>query len=113
MVGASAVRGFTERAVATDSGAFINAELYTPELLKQGNLRLLAFYDAGRGYNTHIGNSDLPSSVTVSSIGVGARYTLGRDLSIKVDVARVGAPGNSVTEQSGDFNAHVSATLGF
>jgi len=113
MVGASAVRGFTERAVATDSGAFINAELYTPELLKQGSLRLLSFYDVGRGYNNHLGNSVLPSTVSVSSIGVGARYTLGRDFNLKLDVARVAVPGNSTTEHRGDYNAHVSATLGF
>src|SRR5450830_1190443 len=113
MVGASAVRGFTERAVATDSGAFINAELYTPELLKQGSLRLLSFYDVGRGYNNHLGNSVLPSTVSVSSIGVGARYALGRDFNLKLDVARVAVPGNSTTEHRGDYNAHVSATLGF
>jgi hemolysin activation/secretion protein len=113
LVGASAVRGFGERAVAADSGAFINTELYTPELVSQGNLRLLAFYDLGRGYNNHIGGSGLAANMTVSSLGLGARYALGRDFSVKLDIARVGATGNSLTEKRGDVSAHVNATLGF
>lgn len=114
MTGATSVRGFTERAVSADSGVIVNAEIYTPELLKKGgNLRLLAFYDAGRGYNNHVGNSGIASSLTVTSAGVGARYSLGRDFNMKLDIARVGLAGNSITEKRGDLNAHVSATLGF
>jgi len=113
LAGSTAVRGFGERAVAADSGAVLNAELYTPELVSKGNLRLLGFYDIGRGYNNHVGVSGILPSMTVSSVGVGARYALGRDFNVKLDIARVGASGNSLTEKRGDINAHVSALLGF
>ena len=113
LAGSTAVRGFTERAVSADGGLVVNAEIYTPELLPKGSLRLLAFYDVGRGYNNNVGNSGIPSSLTVSSMGVGARYVYGRDFNIKLDVGRVGNPGNSATEKRGDLNAHVSASLGF
>ncbi|WP_034296661.1 ShlB/FhaC/HecB family hemolysin secretion/activation protein [Herbaspirillum sp. RV1423] len=114
MVGATAVRGFTERAVAADSGLIVNAEVYTPELAAKGNLRLLAFYDIGRGYNNSVvSGNGLPSSLTVSSIGIGARYALGRDFNVRLDVARVAKAGTSTTESRGDLNAHLSATLGF
>lgn len=118
LAGANAVRGFTERAVAADSGAVLNTELYTPDLLvkteMRGNLRLLGFVDAGRGANNNVTSaSTVPSTVTLASIGAGLRYTLGRDFSLRLDVARVLLNGNSVTEQRGDLNAHLSAILGF
>lgn len=118
LAGASAVRGFTERAVAADSGVIINNELYTPDLLAKremrGNLRLLGFVDAGRGANNNVtAASTLSSTVTLASVGAGLRYTLGRDISLRLDVARVLLNGKSATEQRGDLNAHLSATLGF
>ncbi|MFL9879313.1 ShlB/FhaC/HecB family hemolysin secretion/activation protein [Herbaspirillum rhizosphaerae] len=113
LVGATTVRGFTERAVAADSGLIVNSEVYTPELVSKGNLRLLAFYDIGRGYNNNVGNSGLPNNLTVASVGFGARYVLSRDFNVKLDVARVANPGTSLTEKRGDLNAHISATLGF
>ncbi|MFY0080544.1 ShlB/FhaC/HecB family hemolysin secretion/activation protein, partial [Acinetobacter baumannii] len=39
LAGANTVRGFTERAVAADSGAVVNAELYTPDLLVKSEAR--------------------------------------------------------------------------
>ena len=113
LVGASAVRGFTERAVAADSGLVLNNELYTPPLPVPGALRLLTFFDIGRGYNSHVGSSTLAASMTVSSIGVGARYSVGRDFTVRLDVARVGASGNSASESRGDLYAHVNVILGF
>lgn len=118
LAGANTVRGFTERAVAADSGAVVNAELYTPDLLvkseARGNLRLLGFVDAARGANNNVtGASTVPSTLTLASFGAGLRYTLGRDFTLRLDVARVLLNGNSVTEQRGDLNAHLSAILGF
>ncbi|MBP0598550.1 ShlB/FhaC/HecB family hemolysin secretion/activation protein [Herbaspirillum sp. LeCh32-8] len=118
LVGATTVRGFTERAVAADSGVVANAEVYTPELLAKtelkGNLRLLGFYDLGRGFNNNAGGVTLiPSTMTVASLGVGARYNLGRDFVLRLDVARVAISGTSATEKRGDLNAHLSAVLGF
>lgn len=113
LVGANAVRGFTERAVTADSGVYINAEIYTPQLVSKGNLRFLAFFDIGRGHNSNVGSSGIPSNLNVSSFGVGARYVFARNVSVKLDVAEVGMPGNSLTEKRGDVNAHVLVTLGF
>lgn len=118
LAGANTVRGFTERAVAADSGAVVNAELYTPDLLvkseARGNLRLLGFVDAARGANNNVtAASTVPSTLTLASFGAALRYTLGRDFSLRLDVARVLLNGNSVTEQRGDLNAHLSAILGF
>lgn len=117
LTGAAAVRGFEERAVNTDSGAFINAEFYTPEIAQHaalsGNLRALVFADAGHGFNSHVGASGIPASATVSSLGVGLRAGFGRDFTARVDVARVGDAGGSATEHRGDWNAHVAATYAF
>ena len=117
LVGSGAVRGFAERAVAADSGVVANAELYTPELAERlslpGNLRLLSFYDLGRGYNSNIGAGATPAMVTVASIGAGARYAAGKDFNVRADLARVMNPGTAAVERRGDWHAHISAVLGF
>ncbi len=116
LVGASAVRGFSERAVAADGGTVVNAELYTPELASKfrvpGNLRLLAFYDLGRGYNRGIGASATPSHVSVASAGFGVRYSISKDFDLRADVARVNNPGTSTTETHGVWKAHVAIVVG-
>jgi hemolysin activation/secretion protein len=117
LTGSSAVRGFEERSVSTDSGAFVNAELYTPDVVRHdalpGSLRALVFADAGHGVNSHVGASGIAASATVSSFGAGLRAGFGRDLSARVDVARVGAAGGSATERRGDWHAHVAAAYSF
>jgi len=120
LTGQSAVRGFQERAVAADSGAIVNAELYTPELSGRagipGQLRALVFYDAGYGANHLAGNTAVTGvahHVNVSSMGFGARYAWRRDFNLRLDVARVNDAGNALTEKRGDWRAHLSATLAF
>ncbi len=117
LTGATTVRGFNERSVSADGGALVNGEIYTPELVARnglpGNLRLLAFYDVGRGYNRNVGTSGLASHVDVSSFGAGARYAHGRNVNLRLDAARVIKAGTSTTEQRGDWNISLSATLGF
>ena len=92
LTGANAVRGFDERAVVADSGLVLSAELYTPEL------------------GARLG---LPDSTNVASAGVGTRYSLSRDFSVRLDVARVLESGSSFTEKRGDWRAHLSATFAF
>lgn len=117
LTGANAVRGFDERAVAADSGLALNAELYTPELAARaglpGNLRGLLFVDAGYGANRNTAGSYVPAHTHVASTGAGLRYTLTRDFSARLDVARVLEPGSSYTEKRGDWRAHLSAMLAF
>jgi hemolysin activation/secretion protein len=117
LAGAAAVRGFEERAVTTDSGAFVNVELYTPDVLQlyklAGSLRGLLFADGGHGFNGHVDASGVAPSATVSSLGAGLRVAVGRDLSGRVDIARVGDAGGSATERRGDWNAHAALTYAF
>jgi hemolysin activation/secretion protein len=117
LVGSTAVRGFDERAVSTDSGVVVNAEVSTPELADKmhlpGNLRLLAFYDAGSGYNSHLGDGATPAVVNVASAGVGARYQAGKDFTLRADMARVQDAGTAVNAERGNWRAHISAVLGF
>ncbi|MFM9925751.1 ShlB/FhaC/HecB family hemolysin secretion/activation protein [Variovorax sp. H27-G14] len=120
LTGLQLVRGFQERAVAADSGAIVNAELYTPELAGPaglaglpGQLRLLAFYDAGYGANKRTAGTLVPSHVTVASMGVGARYAWGRNFNLRLDIARVNDAGNAFTEKRGDWRAHLSAMVAF
>ena len=90
IAGSTAVRGFLERAIATDSGYFVQAELYTPDLASKlslpGSLRALAFYDFGGGHlhrvraNAHYG---------ISSAGIGLRYAYDRYLNWRFDLANV------------------------
>ncbi|MET1114985.1 MAG: ShlB/FhaC/HecB family hemolysin secretion/activation protein [Comamonas sp.] len=117
LTGAGAVRGFYERAVATDSGLVLNAELYTPALGAglglPGNLRALAFVDAGYGANRKASGTYLPGHTDVASAGLGARYALGRDFNLQLDVARVLDAGSSYTEKRGDWRTHLSAMFAF
>ncbi|RZL67330.1 MAG: ShlB/FhaC/HecB family hemolysin secretion/activation protein [Variovorax sp.] len=117
LTGASAVRGFDERAVVADSGVVLNAELYTPELNARiglpGSLRGLVFLDAGHGANRKAAGTYLPASTNVASTGVGARYSMSRDFNVRLDVARVLASGSSFTEKRGDWRAHLSAMFAF
>jgi hemolysin activation/secretion protein len=117
LTGSNAVRGFDERAVAADSGLVLNAEMYTPELSPRvglpGNLRGLVFVDAGYGANRKASGTYLPSHTHVSSTGVGARYSLSRDFSVRLDLARVLQSGSSFTESRGDWRAHLSAMFAF
>ena len=122
LVGSTAVRGFDERVISADSGVVANAELYTPELSAKlgipGTLRLLSFYDFGTGFNSHLGGGTTPSNINVASIGVGARYTAGKDFNVRADLARVTIPGRTSTidppsVRRGDWRAHISAVLGF
>lgn len=134
IAGSSSVRGFNERAVAMDKGFFANLELYSPELANlvslQGSLKAVGFYDFGRSYNYRIKrNGDLGigpyEKAGIASIGAGLRYALGKDVSVRADLARVvdagpadirpgttaTNPGN--TESRGDWRGHFGVQLAF
>jgi len=116
LVGNSAVRGFQERIVSADKGYLGSLELYTPNLASlapaNGSLRFLAFFDWGHGsFNKRPpGNYE---SETVASTGVGLRYALGQQVSLRFDTARVVNGGPNGTAQAGDWRGHVNLTLGF
>ncbi len=118
LAGSNAVRGFLERAVATDRGYVANIEFYSPDIAAslglQGNLKWLAFYDWAQGFNL---NPSLNQSVNIASLGLGLRYNLKKDISARIDVARVmdgvwpnGAPNIAL---KGDIRGHFGLAVGF
>lgn len=124
LAGFSAVRGFLERAYASDRGYVLQLEAYTPDLAGlvswPGNLRLLAFYDLADGSNLNqpvpTGTTPTPSNYGLGSAGFGARYQLRRDLSARFDLAYVHrAPAIEVggPRSEGLWRAHFGLTVGF
>lgn len=116
LVGSTAVRGFDERLLSSDGGVVINAEVFGPELLARnglpGALRLLGFVDAARGINLRVGASATPSGISVASVGTGLRYTLERNVQLRVDAARVLTAPSTVTAR-GHWKAHLGMNIGF
>jgi hemolysin activation/secretion protein len=112
--GASSVRGYEERELVGDNGAFASLELGSPSLLGQptaGRLSLLAFADAA-----YVANQlDTPcledrSHCTLASLGVGARFGMGT-LQARLDVAY--ALKSAARTQRGDAKAHFAVNYGF
>lgn len=117
LAGSTAVRGFNERAVATDRGHVVQSELYTPELAGMfsipGSLRALAFYDFGSG---HLYRASGPASATLASAGGGLRYAYDKQLSWRFDLANVldshvPVPGGESIEKA--WRAHFSLSYAY
>lgn len=137
LAGSNAVRGFNERAVATDAGYLVNVELTTPDLMPgmgslkvPGMFKAAVFYDLARGFNyLNVGNVTASSGpwhkVGIASTGIGLRYNLNKDISAKADLAWVtdAGPANMVptptvtnpanTEGKGDWRLHFNFAYGF
>jgi hemolysin activation/secretion protein len=118
LAGSNAVRGFLERAVTVDRGYVANVEAYSPDVAASvglpGNLKWLVFYDSANGYKR---NPSVNQKVNIASLGVGLRYNIKKDVSARLDVARVmdgywpnGAPNVAV---EGDIRGHFSLAFGF
>jgi hemolysin activation/secretion protein len=118
LAGSNAVRGFLERAVATDRGYFANVEVYSPDIAPklglEGNLKWLLFYDSAKGFNL---NPSVNQHVNIASVGVGLRYNIKKDVSARFDVARVmdgvWPNGGATTALDGDIRGHFSLAFGF
>lgn len=84
--GATSVRGFGERDLATDTGIVSNIELYTPDLCGRAGwqCRVLGFYDTAWGER----NRALPAELhraAISSTGLGLRFSAGSAASVQLD----------------------------
>ncbi|MBL8381500.1 MAG: ShlB/FhaC/HecB family hemolysin secretion/activation protein [Burkholderiales bacterium] len=119
LAGIGAVRGFTERAYASDRGYVVQIEAHTPDLAQRagwpGNLRLLGFYDTADGSNLNQ-PFDSASNFGLASAGIGARYQLRRDLVWRFDLAHVQrAPAIAAGGPMADakWRAHFGLTVGF
>ena len=82
--GAQSVRGLTERVLSGDSGIQGSIEFWTPAFAE--NTRALLFYDFGQ-IRRH--NDTVTPSATVTSVGVGVRWSLATAWSASVDYAHV------------------------
>jgi hemolysin activation/secretion protein len=91
--GYDTVRGYDEREINNDEGYIFNVELRTPVTglgKKLGwtrfndQLQLLVFWDYGSG-NNHTLLIDEPAHRTLSGTGVGLRYTINSNISVRAD----------------------------
>lgn len=113
--GASTVRGFLERELANDKGYFANVELYTPELgarlgLGGTTMRGLLFFDYGEVRRNNVLPGEI-AATSISSAGAGLRVNLGRDLSLRLDVAQVRNQG--ATQRANSARGHLALLLNF
>ena len=116
LVGYTAVRGFLERELAGDKGYLGNLELYTPDVgnalgWKTTGARLLAFYDAGVAQINEPAAGQADRTIA-SSWGLGLRGSYGRNVTLRLDVARVVHGGGS-SRASGDKMAHAGMVASF
>jgi hemolysin activation/secretion protein len=114
--GSTSVRGTGERPISGDSGLLFSTELTTRELAP--GLRLLGFVDAGWLSNRNPNGNPKPANDSLSSAGVGLRYTL-PSWTVSADFGRVigGSTLPFVTgsglPQSGDQKLHVNLSARF
>ena len=121
LTGSTAVRGFLERAVAADRGYVANLEVYSPDyagkLGLEGALKGIVFYDWASGNNLAALGGGFAIS-NVASAGIGFRYNLKKDISARLDIARVmqghqPIPGTAEAANPGDIRGHFGLAFGF
>ena len=110
--GNASVRGFDERALAADSGAFANLEMYTPNLCLGGRwqCRAVAFYDAAYGER----NKALPGelkSTSIASTGLGLRAAFATSMTAQLDYGHVLRSG--AVDTSGSNKLHIRVGLAY
>lgn len=119
LTGANAVRGYYEDSLYADSGVMLNLELQAPPKTfkvgdKQAQLQAFGFYDVGRGFNhTADVNNDLNTKQknnTVSSFGVGARFSLSPFVQLN---GTLGFAQQGLNNRSDDVMGNVSLVIGY
>ena len=113
--GQNSVRGFGERTISGDHGSRVSLEVFTPDLgdktgLASARLRLLAFVE---GANVRHLNPQPSEMVTesISSAGVGLRFGLDKNLSVRMDYGHVLNGGGD--KQKDDDRLHASVAYTF
>ena len=110
--GNASVRGFDERVLSADSGAFTNLELYSPNFCGAGRwqCRAVAFYDAAYGER----NKALPGeldSTSIASTGLGLRLAMGASMNMQLDYGHVVRSG--AVDTSGSNKLHVRVGIAY
>ncbi|MGZ8288862.1 MAG: ShlB/FhaC/HecB family hemolysin secretion/activation protein [Telluria sp.] len=110
--GNASVRGFEERALSADSGAFANAELYTPNFCSgvRWQCRAVAFYDAAYGERNKALAGELEHT-SISSAGLGLRVALGTSMNLQLDYGHV-LHGGAV-DRTGSNRLHARAVIAY
>ncbi len=114
--GSTSVRGTGERPISGDSGLLVSTELTSRELAP--GLRLLGFVDAGWLSNRNPNGNPKPANDSLSSAGVGLRYTV-PSFTVSADFGRVigGSTlpfvAGSGLPQTGDQKLHVNLSARF
>jgi hemolysin activation/secretion protein len=115
--GVGSVRGTSvDRPIAGDKGVFATLEITTPELAT--GLRLLGFLDGGWLGNNSPNGTSKPSSDSLTSAGLGLRYTkepvaVSLEYGRLVTGSRVPLAVNSAAPQQGDDRFYVNLSLRF
>ncbi len=98
--GMNGVRGFSEGSEAGEKGMRWTVETYTPSSSYWGmDGRALVFLDGGRVSS----RSGVHSAITSAGVGVRSVY---RDVTLRLDVARIGKAGTDPLQKVGDWRAH-------
>jgi hemolysin activation/secretion protein len=118
--GYSTIRGYDERVVLGDNGWIIINEVRTPpfllgNLLNQpggsDDLQFLAFFDAGGVTVNNQSTSDLQNpNKTLCSAGLGLRYTVSRNFSLRFDY---GIPLTETKLNQHNSRGHIGLMLSF
>jgi hemolysin activation/secretion protein len=110
--GANSVRGFYERTTAHDIGHRASLEIYGPDIGHQiapdWKGRVLGFIDIGRGKDqepVRLAESGL------ASVGVGGRFTRGKSLSLRLDIAMV--KNGTADREEGEVRTHFGVVYAF
>ncbi len=114
--GAASIRGYEERELIGDKGAFVTLELGGPERLSrerpnEGSLRALAFLDGGAVAN----NLDAPCAqdhtrCSIAGAGLGVAYERQR---FQARLVGAVALRDGTLTRKGDTRAHFYANLSF
>jgi hemolysin activation/secretion protein len=113
--GHDSVRGFGERVVSGDRGYRASFEAYTPDLggktgINHARLRLLVFVEGGRVERLQPQPGET-SKIGIASTGVGLRFGIDKNLSVRLDYGHVLDGG--ADKQPGDGRLHASAAYVF
>lgn len=80
--GVETVRGYQQNQLVTDNGILGAAELRFSLLPNSNRLQLIPFVEAGHGWNNEAPD---PEADTLVSLGLGLRWAITPDLSVRVD----------------------------
>lgn len=111
--GATTVRGFDERDVASDKGHLFNAEIYTPNFCAAVQsvamqCRAVGFYDAARVKSSSPQPGDV-ARASIASVGLGLRVIVDRYMTLQMDYGHVVDAG--LARRKGDERLHIRLGL--